>query len=528
MTQTLFLIFLPIITAVTIYSFKIKHIEKLVLIMQSSITFIILDTYTKIGHSQGFAFVLGGYSKVSGIELKMDRIALAFSILAIIIWWALIFYNYDKIKNDLRFGFFLIFLEGVFLGFLQANDFFTIFVFIELMTIISTILIVYKRDSYSFRAGFYYLLFNSIGMMFYLIGVAVIYQSIGTLNMTLAKEILPSMFSNPFIQMSYIFIIVSMGVKSAFFPVYNWLPKAHGAAPAAVSALLSGLLVKSGLYVFIKIGLVFQPWLLKEYLLYIGLITSLSGTIFAIAQKDIKQLLAFSSISQIGIMLMAISRLSGYGLVGGVYHIFSHAFAKSLLFLTVGLIINKTNKRRLNEIRGVYESSPFMSIIMILSLFSLIGLPMFSGYISKDIVKYSVKDFGIAYLLFSFINIGTLIYTLKFFQIFKGKGTKYNINIKTKISFLILLIPALILGLNPTFIENIFMIKIDYFFGNPNIIMIFEYFIFVVLAIFINKNYVEKEHKILYKLRHFNLSFENSVFLLVIFLFSLISFNFII
>ena len=118
MTQTLFLIFLPIITAVTIYSFKIKHIEKLVLIMQSSITFIILDTYTKIGHSQGFTFVLGGYSKVSGIELKMDRIALAFSILAIIIWWALIFYNYDKIKNDLRFGFFLIFLEGVFLGFL--------------------------------------------------------------------------------------------------------------------------------------------------------------------------------------------------------------------------------------------------------------------------------------------------------------------------------------------------------------------------------------------------------------------------
>jgi Formate hydrogenlyase subunit 3/Multisubunit Na+/H+ antiporter, MnhD subunit len=171
---------------------------------------------------------------------------------------------------------------------LQANDFFTIFVFIELMTIISTILIVYKRDSYSFRAGFYYLLFNSIGMMFYLIGVAVIYQSIGTLNMTLAKEILPSMFSNPFIQMSYIFIIVSMGVKSAFFPVYNWLPKAHGAAPAAVSALLSGLLVKSGLYVFIKIGLVFQPWLLKEYLLYIGLITSLSGTIFAIAQKRYK------------------------------------------------------------------------------------------------------------------------------------------------------------------------------------------------------------------------------------------------
>lgn len=89
---------------------------------------------------------------------------------------------------------FLIFLEGVFLGFLQANDFFTIFVFIELMTIISTILIVYKRDSYSFRAGFYYLLFNSIGMMFYLIGVAVIYQSIGTLNMTLAKEILPPCF----------------------------------------------------------------------------------------------------------------------------------------------------------------------------------------------------------------------------------------------------------------------------------------------------------------------------------------------
>ena len=528
MTQALLLIFLPIITSIFIYSFKNRHMISLLVIMQSIITYISIDLYITISKNIEFSFVLGGYTRLAGIELKMDRLSIAFSIIAIIIWWAILFYNYEQIKKDLRFGYFLFFLEGVFLGFLQANDFFTIYVFIELMTIISTILIVYKRDSYSFKAGFFYLLFNSIGMIFYLIGVSIIYKSIGTLNLSLSKEMLPSMFSNSYIQLAYIFIVVSLGVKSAFFPVYNWLPKAHGAAPASISALLSGLLVKSGIYLFIKIGLVFEPSILKDFMVYIGLLTSFSGTLFAIAQKDIKQLLAFSTISQIGIMIMSASSLVGYGLVGGVYHIFSHAFAKALLFLAVGQIINKTNKRRLNEIRGVFKSAPLLSIMMLLSLFSIIGIPMFSGYMSKEIIKYSFRSLNIVYLLFSFINIGTLIYTIRFGQIFFGDGKKFKLGKNIYIALLILLIPGIILGINPWFIENIFGIDLTYFMANFNIFDLFEYALYVIVAYIIYKKFVEKEHKILFRIRHFNLSFENSVFLMIIFLFSMVTFNFII
>ncbi len=526
MTQALLLVFLPIITSIVIYSFKNKHMINLIVLMQTVITYISINIYINLSDSKDYSFVLGGYSKLAGIELKIDRLSIAFTLLAIIIWWSLLFYNYEQIKKDLRFGFFIFFLEGVFLGFLQANDFFTIFVFVELMTIISTILIVYKRDSYSFRAGFYYLLFNSMGMMFYLIAVAIIYQSIGTLNMSLAKQMLPSLFSNAYIQLAYIFIIVSLGVKSAFFPVYNWLPKAHGAATASISALLSGLLVKSGIYLFIKMGFVFEPYILKNFMIFIGLLTSFSGAIFAIAQKDIKQLLAFSTISQIGIMIMSISSLGGYGLVGGVYHIFSHAFAKALLFLGVGQIINKANTRRINKIKGVLKSSPLLSIMMILSLFSIIGIPLFSGFMSKEIIKYSFKGYQLVYVLLILNNIATLIYTMKFSQIFFGDGIRYNLNKNFYIALFILLIPGIILGLNPWFIENIFMINLNNFYVNFSLINIFEYVLYIAIAYLIYIKFVVKEHRLLYLLRHFNLSFENSAFLMIIFLFTTIIYNF--
>ena len=171
MNQSVVLIFLPIITSLIIYSFKNKLILSFIFVNQIILSIIAYNTYFNVIENGEYKFVFGGYSNVIGVQLRVDMLASAFIILAVIIWWAVLLYSLEKIKKDHTFGFFLLFLEGVFLGFIQANDFFTIFVFIELITILATILIVYKKDGHSIRAGFYYLLFNSTGMMFYLLGL---------------------------------------------------------------------------------------------------------------------------------------------------------------------------------------------------------------------------------------------------------------------------------------------------------------------------------------------------------------------
>lgn len=522
MNQSVLLIFLPIITSLVIYSFKNKFILNLIFVNQIILSLIAYNIYFNVLENGEYKFVFGGYSNLIGVQLRVDMLASAFLILAVIIWWAVLLYSYEKIKKDHTFGFFLLFLEGVFLGFIQANDFFTIFVFIELITILATILIVYKKDGHSVRAGFYYLLFNSTGMMFYLLGLALLYRATGTLNIELSQQILPRLNWNFGVQLAYILMVASLGVKSAFFPVYNWLPKAHGAAPSSISALLSGLLVKSGVYAFIRIGFAFNTPILNDFFLYIGLLTSLGGTIFAVSQKDLKQLLAFSTISQMGIMIVGVSTLSGYGFIGGVYHMFSHAFFKTILFLSSGLIIVNAKERRVTEIRGVFKTYPGMSILMILGLLSMVGFPMFGGYISKDIVKYSVKDFGLAYFLFSIANIGTIIYTLKIMQIFRGEKKEYKKDFKVYIGLLILTIPSILLGLNPLFIESIFRVRLVGFFGEFNFRYILEFLGYFGVGFIIYKIYVENEHPIFKKLRHFNITFETSVFMLIGFVFSMI------
>ncbi|MBP2027903.1 multicomponent Na+:H+ antiporter subunit D [Acetoanaerobium pronyense] len=522
MNQSVLLIFLPIITSLIIYSFKNKLILSFIFINQIILSIIAYNTYFNVLENGEYKIVFGGYSNVIGIQIRVDMLASAFIILAVIIWWAVLLYSLEKIKKDHTFGFFLLFLEGVFLGFIQANDFFTVFVFIELITILATILIVYKKDGHSIRAGFYYLLFNSTGMMFYLLGLALLYRTTGTLNIELSQQILPKLNMNFGVQLAYVLMVASLGVKSAFFPVYNWLPKAHGAAPSSISALLSGLLVKSGVYAFIRIGLAFDTAILNDFFLYIGLLTSLGGTIFAISQKDLKQLLAFSTISQMGIMIIGVSTLSGYGFIGGVYHMFSHAFFKAILFLSSGYIIVNAKERRVTEIRGVFKTYPGMSILMILGLLSMVGFPMFGGYISKDIVKYSVKDFGLAYFLFSIANIGTIIYTLKIMQIFRGEKKEYKKDFKVYIGLLILTIPSILLGLNPLFIESIFRVRLVGFFGEFNFRYILEFLGYFGFGFIIYKIYVENEHPIFKKLRHFNITFETSVFMLIGFVFSMI------
>jgi len=520
----IYLIFLPIICSMLIYLLHNKYVNYLVFLIQAAITILAVAYYHFYNGLIGSHILLiGKWNKTIGIALKNDQLSMSFVFLSIFIWWIVLIYCWDKRGGDSKFLFFLIFLEGIFLGLLQTNDLFNLFVFIEITTIISSILILYKKDGYSVRAGLYYLLFNSIGMLFYLMGLIIVYNALGTLNMDILSEKVISIKETNFFILGYIFMMAAIGVKSAFFPVYNWLPKAHSAAPSSISALLSGLLVKSGLYVFIRLNDVFQITSYTRFFFFLGFFTAISGIVFALSQKDIKQILAFHTISQIGIMMMGLNSINKSTYIGGLMHIFNHAIFKSLLFMGAGVIINTYGIRRITDIRGVFKRLPVTSVLMIIGMLSITGSPFFNGFVSKTIIKYGVKTSYIETIMLYIINLGTSISFIKLSQIFlgeyRGKRTR---NVNTSFSMFLLALMCIILGNYFIPITRVFWgIDISYV-ETMKISNWINYITTLALGYIVYKKFISKDYKIIKKIRHTNISFATTNYLLILFIFIMI------
>ncbi|MGO1368680.1 MAG: complex I subunit 5 family protein [Senegalia sp. (in: firmicutes)] len=516
----IFLIFIPIFLGLIIYLIHNKKANYLAFASQilMIVLFIIYyDYFVKLGRLH--IFTLGLWNKSIGITLLVDNISIVFIALTIFIWSIIILYSFNKRSHEYKFLFFLLFLEGSFIALLLSNDLFNIFVILDIITILSTILIVYKKDGFAVRAGLYYLAFNSVGILFYLLGLILLYSFTGTLNMDIIKFKIEFFKDTNIIKLSYVLIMAAVGVKSALFPVYNWLPRAHSAAPSGISALLSGLLVKSGLYVFIRMNQMFNMDVLNDFFFLLGFLTGFLGVLFALSQKDIKQILAFHTISQIGIMLMGVSAMEGELLLGGILHIFNHAIFKTLLFLAAGILINRYGTRRVTEIRGVFRDSPILAIFILVGIFSITGAPLFNGYISKSIIKHGLYASSIKVNMLNLLNLGTMISFVKFSQIFFGHSKVDKIpQKKSAISIFILAFTCVFLGLfSKALMDILFDIELSYL-QIFDIGYIIDYGINLIIAFIIFKLLIEKDYKVIKKLRHINLSFGATNIMLLSFI----------
>ncbi|WP_273224520.1 complex I subunit 5 family protein [Geosporobacter ferrireducens] len=489
------------------------------LIIQFCLAAMLFFYYPLVDIGKTHQIVLGGWPAHIGITLANDKISLAFITLGIMMWSICLIYDWNYRKTDASFLFFLLLLEGIFFGIIQSRDLYTLFLFIEISTILSTVLVAYKKDGFSLRAALYYLLFNSVSMILFLLGAFMLYNLAGTLNIDLIAERTAGLRNHFSFHLSIIFILTAAGVKSAFFPVYNWLPKAHGAAPASISALLSGLLVKSGVYVFFRINQTFQLTDYYLFFLIIGFITALSGVLFAISQKDIKQILAFHSVSQVGLIIMGLSYLDTEYYYGGLIHLINHAFFKALLFLGAGVIINKYNERNVTQIRGVLAHCPAVSTLMIIAMLSITGVPFLNGYIGKSLIAYGLTDKGVFSFLIYIVNIGTATSFIKMSQIFFGKQKRsegrdfHNVFAMSILAFL-----CMFFGI---FYVNIFSFLFEL---DLSYITLFQlekwilYFAVLFLGYLSNLHFVQKESAFLNQLRHFNLSFESTNILFISFI----------
>lgn len=522
-------IFIPIFAGIIIFLFKHKTVSLLVFPAQL-ILMILFGLYLyRLQSDPSISFlIIGGWNQRFAISLKNDTLSLLFIGLSIFMWTMVLFYTFKTNRKYHKYLFFLMFLEGVFLAFLQTNDLFNLFVFLELITVLITILIAFKKNGPSLKAAIYYLLLNTLGAMFFLIGIIILYYTYGSINIAYLGEHISDFVDEPMVKFAYIVMISGISVKSALFPLYTWLPRAHGVAYTSMSALLSGLLVKGGLYLFIRIHVYmfgYQTYQMTEVLFYIGAISALAGVILALTQKDLKQVLAHHTISQVGIMMMGLSYGYGLSYYGGLFHIVNHALFKSLLFLCAGLIIYEYKTKKIAAIRGVFKSMPLTSIFLIVGMLAITGAPFFNGYVSKTLVKYSFKEEPFKMFLFTLINLGTATSFIKFSQILFGPKVKLEKrkDVKQYISVITIGISCLAIG--------IFYKELGLFIFNLDLSYVklfdlrawLDYVVYLLIGYLFYKYYISKDYKPVRAIRSYQATFETANYLFIFYI-ALLSF----
>jgi multicomponent Na+:H+ antiporter subunit D len=510
----------PIIIALIAYLSKSKILTRPIILLQLIFLGLGFWNFYNVKMNGEVVQVLGDYTRGLGIALRSDLISSVFVLLTIFLFTCMYLFNYHKDYMNKLFLFLFLILQGLINGIFLSADLFNIYILIEVSTIVVSILIMFKKDSQSIYDGMVYLLTNLVSMTFFLLGIGYIYRIFGSLDLVFISDNITKVTTPKTLIVPYCLIITSIGLKAAIMPLFSWLPRAHGtpSAPSIISALLSGLYVKGGVYLFIRIQDIFNPVIdTSKIFLIMGFLTAIIGFIFALSQTDIKLILAYHTVSQIGLIIFGISLNYDYSYWGSIYHIINHAIFKSTLFLTAGIIIEEYDTRNIYNIKGVFKRMPFVTIITIFAILGITGAPLFNGSVSKYLInKGTYSNHYLEYGLL-IINLGTIMSFVKYSSIFYGntnKRSKIPINQKMVLS---ILASICFLGgiLGHIFIGFLFNVHI-----NISLTSYIEKTIMYIISLIVGLvfyKYVYKKIKAFKLIREIELSFNHICFSIVSF-----------
>ena len=359
------------------------------------------------------SYAHGGWLAPLGIEYRVDVLNAYVLVLVSGIGAVVLPFPLDgnelRIPRDRQFLFYALFLlclTGL-LGIAITGDLFNVFVFLEISSLAAYALIGLGHDRRALKAAFSYLVMGTVGGTFFLIGIGLVYQMTGTLNMVDLGLRLPEALGTRTVWMAFAFLVVGMSIKLAAFPVHQWLPNAYTFAPSMVTAFLSATATKVAYYVLIRlvftlfgVAFVFERVALSTVLLPLSLVAMVVGSLAAIYQTNIKRLLAYSSIAQIGYMTLGLSLANLAGLTGGLVHLFNHALIKGGLFLVVGCALFRVGSADIAALRGLGRRMPLTTAAFILAGLSLIGIPGTVGFVSKWYLVVGALDAGFYFVAF--------------------------------------------------------------------------------------------------------------------------------
>ncbi|MFH1836882.1 MAG: monovalent cation/H+ antiporter subunit D family protein [Candidatus Omnitrophota bacterium] len=345
-------------------------------------------------------YSLGGWKPPVGIALVMDGLTafmlVTVNVVAFII--AIFSASYmEKYTSKWKFyTLFLLMIAGM-NGVIITGDMFNLFVFLEIASVASYALVAFGTEKHELEAAFKYAIMSTVGSLFVLLGIVLMYSYTSTLNMADMALVLTQKGAGNITLMVSALFLMGFGLKAALVPFHAWLPDAHPSAPAPISAMLSGVLIKSlGVYVLCRIffnvfGITPD---ISSIFMFLGALSMVVGVFLAVGQWDFKRLLAYHSISQIGYVILGIGLGTPLGILGGLFHLFNHSVFKSLLFLNSGAVEYATGTRELKEMGGLAEKMPVTGTTSFIASMSIAGVPPFNGFWSKLVIIIAAVEAG--------------------------------------------------------------------------------------------------------------------------------------
>ncbi len=401
-----------------------------------------------------------------GLRLQVDGLSIVMALVGFLLWLAVSIYSISYIKTDLvRYYSLLLIVLGAVQGTVLAKDLISFYVFLEMVAVATYFLIIHKRSVDALQAGYKYIVMTLIGAFLILLSIILVYIDTGSYEMIrVAKSGVP---------IAPVLFLLGCFVKAGVVPLHTWLPDAHPAAPSPVSAFLSGMMIKIGAYGIIRFVFPLLNFdlpatnfreLLSVLVMSIAVASMLIGVLLALLQTDIKRLLAYHSISQMGYILLGIGLGTELGLAGGLYHLVNHAIFKGLLFLCMGAVIYSTGMRKLDDLGGLWKKMPVTTFTCIIAALAISGIPPFNGFASKTVLAEAVANYS---FILKFVMMVTAALTFASFlklisYTFFGEPKRPLITVKEvpllmQLPMIVLAILSVLLGINAQFVLDRFI-----------------------------------------------------------------------
>ena len=392
------------------------------------------------------SLLLGGWTRQLGIELAFDPTAAAFLALGVVLEVAVLAHLWRGKHRAILYALLHALFASAF-ALLFSRDLFNIYVILELLTLISFLLVGYDRRPAQIWASLKYLVLASFGMSLFLLGIAIVYRHTGTLNLVLLANVLRDAPPAPWKVLASSLLMAGVAVKAGLFTFSLWLPTAHAEAPTAVSALLSGLVIKMGIVVLMRLRVLFDIALALQVL---GSVTCLAGALYAAFARDLKRMLALSTLSQLGYISLGVSIGTPAALTGALAYAVAHGLFKGLLFLAAGDIARIGGTRKIDQLALERARLPRTAkAALLVGGLAIVGLPPLAGYEAKGLLFSGHLPWPLAVVIIA-TSITTACAFAKLLPIVGGGCTRHTE--RRSLSYAVLALP--ILGFVPLLVAS--------------------------------------------------------------------------
>ena len=363
------------------------------------------------------SYALGGFAPPWGIEYRIDPANAVILLLVSVSGFLVLLQSRESIKTEISrqkhplfYAAFLLCLTGL-LGVTATGDAFNAFVFLEISSLATYALVAMGKSPRALTAAFRYLILGTIGASIFVIGIGLLYMATGTLNMFDLAMRIPASPHHAVIQAGFALIIVGLGLKAAIFPLHLWLPNVYAFAPMVVTTFLAATATKVALYLLVRfVFTVFEDASFAGMLLMpLALLAMFLASLAALQQSDVRRILAYSSIAQIGYMLLAIALASTQAVAAAWLLMLTHALAKGGLFMAVACITLQTGSSSLHDWKGIAKQMPWSAAMMVVCLLSLVGVPLTAGFIAKWSLLLAVFSASGSIVLAAIVAIASLL-----------------------------------------------------------------------------------------------------------------------